>query len=144
MKTPSVVISLALVVLSGMMAAPVLAEVTVCPPLPAPKAVVKNGGKVLVSGKQNSSENLQRSRCMIELILDDLATNYAAVGGGGISSIKAISSTSYIVSLPQEERVDLLTYEFDVKTDGSVSIKRKFVASRSGAGQSAGGDPLGK
>lgn len=142
MKTPSAVISLALVVLSGVMAAPVLAEATVCPPLPAPKAV-KTGDKALAPGKQHSRENLQRSRRMIELILDDVAANYGAAGGGGISSIKAVSSTSYIVSLPQEERVDLLTYEFAVHSAGGVSIKRKLVATRSGAAQSAG-DPLGK
>ncbi len=74
--------------------------------------------------------NLHRSRCMIELLLEDLTANYGGVGGGGISSIKAASSTSYIVSLPQEERIDLLTYEFEVTADGSVSVKSKVASTQ--------------
>ncbi len=74
--------------------------------------------------------NLHRSRCMIELLLEDIAANYGGVSGGGISSIKAASSTSYVVSLPQEERIDLLTYEFDVKADGTVSVKSKVASTQ--------------
>ncbi len=81
--------------------------------------------------KQNTSSNLHRNRCMIELILEDLDANYGAVSGGGISSIKAASSTSYVVSLPQEERIDLLTYEFNVKADGTVSVKSKVASTQS-------------
>ena len=81
--------------------------------------------------KQNTSSNLYRNRCMIELMLEDIATNYGGIGGGGISSIKAASSTSYVVSLPQEERIDLLTYEFNVKADGTVSVKSKVASTQS-------------
>ena len=85
----------------------------------------------MTPAKQNTNSNLYRNRCMIELILDDIATNYGGVGGGGISSIKAASSTSYVVSLPQEERIDLLTYEFNVKADGTVSVKSKVASTQS-------------
>ena len=81
--------------------------------------------------KQNTSSNLYRNRCMIELMLEDIATNYGGIGGGGISSIKAASSTSYVVSLPQEERIDLLTYEFNVKADGTVAVKSKVASTQS-------------
>ena len=85
----------------------------------------------MTPAKQNTNSNLYRNRCMIELILEDIATNYGGVGGGGISSIKAASSTSYVVSLPQEERIDLLTYEFNVKADGTVSVKSKVASTQS-------------
>lgn len=62
---------------------------------------------------------------MIELMLNDIAASYGATGGGGISNIKALTSTSYSVSLPQEERIDVLTYEFKVASDGTVSIAGK-------------------
>lgn len=75
---------------------------------------------------KKDADNIQKSRCMIELILEDLTKNYNGIGGGGISSITATSSTSYTVSLPQEERIDLLTYEFMVRNDGTASIKRRF------------------
>ena len=85
----------------------------------------------MAPAKQNTNSNLYRNRCMIELILEDITTSYGGVGGGGISSINAASSTSYVVSLPQEERIDLLTYEFNVKADGTVSVKRKVASTQS-------------
>lgn len=94
--------------------------------------------------KQNTSGNLYRNSCMIELILEDLAKNYDGASGGGISSIKAASSTSYIVSLPQEERIDLLTYEFAVKADGAVSLKSKVASTQSVEPKSSGADPTKK
>ena len=94
--------------------------------------------------KQNTSSNLYRSSCMIELILEDLAKNYGGTGGGGISSIKAASSTSYVVSLPQEERIDLLTYEFDVKADGAVSLKSKVASTQSVDPKSSSAEPTKK
>ncbi len=56
---------------------------------------------------------MERSACMLELILADLKANYTAVGGG-ITSIKAGPGMSYIVALPQEERTDIRTYTFSL------------------------------
>lgn len=67
---------------------------------------------------------LEKSRCMIELILADIKANYKEAGGGGITSIKAGVGMSYSISLPQEERTDVFTYEFQQK-DGAISIKSK-------------------
>lgn len=55
-----------------------------------------------------------RSTCMIRIILDDVQKT-AGGAGGGISEIKALSSTSYRVSLPREERVAQFTYRFAVR-----------------------------
>ena len=89
------------------------------PPSPSKKGVT------MTSSKKCKSDNVHRSKCMIELMLEDIAATYNATGGGGISNIKALTSTSYSVSLPQEERIDVLTYEFNVAADGTVVITRK-------------------
>jgi hypothetical protein len=94
--------------------------------------------------KQNTRSNLYRTRCMIELILEDISATYDGVSGGGISSIKATTSTTYVVSLPQEERVDLLTYDFNVKADGSVSVKSKVASTESVGPKSGSSDPIKK
>lgn len=90
-----------------------------------PKSAAKKDNKPMSLSKKCPPGNLHRSRCMIELLLEDLAANYGGVGGGGISSIRAASSTSYTVSLPQEGRIDLITYEFDVAADGTVKLRSK-------------------
>jgi hypothetical protein len=71
------------------------------------------------------TDNFSRSQCMIRLILDDLKSNFKGDAGGGISGIKANSSTSFTVSLPKEERVEKYTYEFAIGPDGNPFIKSK-------------------
>ena len=95
-----------------------------------PKSAQKKASSTMNLSKKCKDTNLNRAQCMIELILEDLSANYGEVGGGGISSIKAASSTSYIVSLPQEERVDIFTYEFEIKK-GIVSLKSKVASTES-------------
>ena len=94
------------------------------------KSAQKKANSTMNPSKKCKDTNLNRAQCMIELILEDLSANYGEVGGGGISSIKAASSTSYIVSLPQEERIDIFTYEFDIKK-GIVSLKSKVASTES-------------
>jgi hypothetical protein len=95
---------------------------------PAPRTSSK--GTAMSASRPCGAGNLQRSRCMIELILADVEQTHGAIDGGGISQIKATSSTGYAVSLPLEERVETVTYEFEVK-DGSVAIKNKSSATKS-------------
>ncbi|MGH6615478.1 hypothetical protein [Sphingomonas sp.] len=78
----------------------------------------------VMSQQRCANDSLARSTCMIRIILDDLHASFPGLGGGGISQIKALTSTSYVVSLPREERVQLLTYEFDVR-DGVVKLKQR-------------------
>lgn len=67
------------------------------------------------------NDNLHRTKCMIELLLDDVERHEGAVDQGGIADIRQLSSTSYAVSLPKEERVDTVTYRF-VVTPGRVRM----------------------
>ena len=111
----------------GMLAALAIAMLAVAP---SPAARTKSKGSAMPASKTCKSDALHRSRCMIELILDELESSLGAVSGGGISQIKAVTSTSYAVSLPQEGRVDIVTYEFEVK-DASVTLKGKSTATKS-------------
>lgn len=131
MKILFTAISVGVIAMSGLTSTPVRADAAVCAHPTTPKSVPKKDRKTMAPAKQNTNSNLYRNRCMIELILEDITTSYGGVGGGGISSINAASSTSYVVSLPQEERIDLLTYEFNVKADGTVSVKRKVASTQS-------------
>ncbi len=55
-------------------------------------------------------DQANRTLCMIRLILDDLARR--GVTGGGVTSIVASSSHSYVVTLPMEERIVQVRYDF--------------------------------
>ena len=68
--------------------------------------------------------SLHRSLCMIDLALADISAHYEWVSGGGISGIRGVDSTTYEVSLPQEERVDVISYSFAV-TKGQVTLTGK-------------------
>ena len=62
------------------------------------------------------------SRAMIELALDDVARTYRNLGGGGISEVTALKRLVYRVSMPQEERVDRITYTFELDAQGRPRI----------------------
>jgi hypothetical protein len=81
------------------------------------------------AAKPCGDSEIERSTCMIELILADLKANYHHIGGG-ITSIKAGTSMSYSVALPQEERTDILTYEFELR-GRAVAIRSKKEATES-------------
>ena len=66
---------------------------------------------------------------MVALLTADIRETYDWPSGGGIASIEQIGSTTYTVSLPQEERTDLFTYEFAV-TAKAVSIKTRTPGTR--------------
>ncbi|GGE83177.1 hypothetical protein [Sphingomonas prati] len=67
---------------------------------------------------------------MIELILEDLKKNFTESGAGGITSIKAGVGMSYSVALPQEERTDFFTYEFQ-RRGSKITIKSKESSAQS-------------
>lgn len=88
-------------------------------------------GPAHATGKRCQMNAIERSRCIIEAILADISRSYGQVGGGGISAIKQNSTTSFTVSISQEERVDLLTYEATVDAKGKVSVKKTGEDTRS-------------
>ncbi len=74
---------------------------------------------------------LNWSKKNIEFILQDLVKSYNLPGGGGISSIKEIKTAVYEVRLPQEKRVDVMTYHLTSDTQCRVSLVKKSSASKS-------------
>jgi len=74
--------------------------------------------------KECKMEALERSACVIEMILADLRATYTWAGGGGISGIAQTSTTSFTVSLPREEHVDKITYDFDFTGDQVRMVKK--------------------
>ena len=68
---------------------------------------------------------LAKSECMIRAILEDIAITYTQVGGGGITEIKSLETNKYRAAIAQEGRVDFITYEFEMNSDGHVSIVRR-------------------
>lgn len=65
------------------------------------------------------------SKKMIDFILQDLEKSYDHLGGGGISEIKQTYTNVYEVSILQEERVDVFTYEMNINEQCDVSIESK-------------------
>lgn len=131
MKILTTAISVGIIATTSLMSMSARANAAVYVCRAASKSVPADGGKNMAPAKQLTSGNLYRTRCMIGLILQDLATGHSGVYGGGISSINATSSTSYVVALSQDERIDRLTYEFNVNADGSVSVKSKVASTQS-------------
>lgn len=88
-------------------------------------------GPAHATGKRCQMNAIERSKCIIEAILADISRSYKQVGGGGISAIKQNSTTSFTVSISQEERVNLLTYEATVDAKGTVSVKKTGESTKS-------------
>lgn len=82
--------------------------------------------KFIPTRKTCGSDALAQSSCMIQLILEDLDENYDLRYAGGISGIRKGLPMTYVVSLPQEERIDLLTYTFERRGD-MIGIKSKVM-----------------
>ena len=100
---------------------------------PMPAKTVANVARhdpPLPPAKPCRSDNLHRSLCMIDLISKDIGAHYGWPSGGGITAITALSSTSYAVVLPQEERIDVLTYTFAVEANG-VRMTQRTASTRS-------------
>ncbi len=80
--------------------------------------------------KKCAPNNLQKTICALELILADITETYSWIGGE-VFEIKALTSTSYKVSISQEERADIFTYEYSAKKDGTVTLLSKTESTRS-------------
>ena len=73
---------------------------------------------------------LGKTLCMIEAVMKDVQTTYSQVGGGGITEIRMVATNTYTVAISQEERIDLITYELEVKSDGQVVVMKRTEGTR--------------
>ena len=74
---------------------------------------------------------LQQSRCIIDAIMNDVVQTYRFPFGGGISGIVQESTWVYTVTLPQDERADLITYTVEIDAHGKVEIVDRRESTRS-------------
>lgn len=82
---------------------------------------VTGAGAGSTSGKDCTMDAIEQAVCIYQAILADVSASYEMRGGGGISAITQLSSTSFAVRLPQEGQVDILTYEVAIE-GGKVRI----------------------
>lgn len=75
--------------------------------------------------KNCKSNSIVKSQSLINFILEDILATYAHSGGGGITSIKQTVTHTYEVSIAQEERMDVLTYELAIDEDCAVTLLKK-------------------
>lgn len=76
--------------------------------------------------KNNCKSNaIVKSQILINFILKDLLANYTHTGGGGITSIKETVTNTFDVSIAQEERMDVLTYELAIDEGCTVRLLNK-------------------
>jgi hypothetical protein len=110
----------------------VLAQANGAPQIPTTLNLKKSKAKAAMNSKKCSPGAINRSKCMIELIFEDLSLNYpAGAGGGGITKIQAISTNQFVISIAQEERTDQFTYDFDLSKPNLVSIVKKVESTKS-------------
>lgn len=59
---------------------------------------------------------------MIRSIINDVSNKYNGLDIGGISEIRGLTTYSYCVLIPREERIVQLTYEFELGQDCQITI----------------------
>ena len=80
----------------------------------------------MTSQKRNCKSNsIIKSQSLIDFVLKDILANYTHSGGGGITSIKETLTNTYEVSIAQEERVDVLTYELAIDERCTATLLKK-------------------
>lgn len=77
-------------------------------PASAPTAMEKP-----MSANDCGTSNLSHSICAIRLMLDDVENGLGDGAGGGVTAIKAESSTAFSIRLSKEGRAVTYHYEFD-------------------------------
>lgn len=105
-----------------------LAQVPLSSALAQPR--IKDGDtqetKIMNHQKKNCKSNsIVKSKSLINFILADILATYTHTGGGGITSIKEIATHTYEVSIAQEERMDVLTYELSNDEACTVKLLKK-------------------
>ena len=73
--------------------------------------------------KECAMTGIDRSICVYEAIMADIRKSYPMEAGGGITSLRQTSTTTYEAAISREEARDLWTYEFSFGDDGSVTLE---------------------
>ena len=86
----------------------------------------KEEAKIMINQKKSCMSNsIIKSQNLIDFMLKDILATYKHTGGGGITSLKEIATHIYEVSIAQEERVDVLTYELAIDNTCTVTLLKK-------------------
>lgn len=80
------------------------------------------GGDAATAGSNGECKlnALEKSKCVIEAVLEKIAQDYRMVGGGGITSIRFVSSRTVEAVMPQEGRADVWVFGFELDDAGKV------------------------
>lgn len=80
-----------------------------------------NSTKVAAMMTSNCQTNrILKSNALIDYIFQDILKNYPYTGGGGVTSIKEVSTNTFEVTIAQEERIDVLLYA--LRIDGNCNV----------------------
>ena len=72
-----------------------------------------------------ANNSILKSKALVDFIFQDILNTYPHTGGGGVTSIKELSTNSFEVYIAQEERIDVLTYKLELNKDCLVNLIKK-------------------
>ena len=72
-----------------------------------------------------TANSLLKSKTLIDYIFQDIFNTYPHTGGGGVTSIKEISTNTFEIYIAQEEKIDVILYELKIDEDCSVEQLKK-------------------
>lgn len=65
---------------------------------------------------------IEKSKCIIEAVLEKIAQDYPMTEGAGIAGVRFVSTYTVEAVMPQEERADVWTFTYEMATDGTVTF----------------------
>ena len=84
------------------------------------------GTKTMTNNISNCKRNsLLKSKALIDYIFQDILSTYPHTGGGGVTSIKEVSTNTFEIYIAQEERIDVLLYGLKIDEDCNVEQLKK-------------------
>ena len=84
------------------------------------------GTKTMTKSTSNCNTNsILKSKALIDHIFQDILNTYPHTGGGGVTSIKEVSTNTFEIYIAQEERIDVLLYELKIEDNCTVEQLKK-------------------
>ena len=88
-----------------------------------------SGSKETETGTENTlnckKNKIIKSKAFIDHIFQDILNTYSHTGGGGVTSIKEVSTNTFEIYIAQEERIDVLLYELKIDDNCTVEQLKK-------------------